>query len=98
MTKNVSILDRYPHYEVVIGIEVHVQLNTKTKIFCSCPNQVNAEPNANICIVCTGHPGTLPVLNKQVIEYAMMAGHATNCTIAPISFFDRKHYFYPDLP
>lgn len=93
-----SILDQYPDYEVVIGIEVHVQLTTKSKIFCSCPNSANALPNSNICIICTGHPGTLPTLNKQVIEYAILAGLATNSHIANISVFDRKHYFYPDLP
>lgn len=98
MNKTPSVLDNYPDYEVVIGIEVHVQLTTKSKIFCSCPNIPNAEPNTNICIVCAGHPGTLPVFNKQVIDYAILAGLATNCTIAPVSIFDRKHYFYPDLP
>lgn len=85
-------------YEVVIGVEVHVQLTTKTKIFCSCANSAQAEPNSNICTICAGHPGVLPVLNKQVVEYAILAGLGTNSKIAPISLFDRKHYFYPDLP
>ncbi len=98
MTQPTSIFDTYPAYEATIGIEVHVQLTTKTKIFCSCANQISVEPNVNICPVCTGHPGTLPVLNKKVIEYGIMAGLATNCTISLENAFDRKHYFYPDLP
>jgi aspartyl-tRNA(Asn)/glutamyl-tRNA(Gln) amidotransferase subunit B len=98
MSNPVSILNQYPDYEATIGIEVHVQLNTKTKIFCTCSNQINKDPNINICQICAGHPGVLPVLNRQVVEYAIMAGLATNCTIAKNSFFDRKHYFYPDLP
>ena len=92
-----SALDRYPAYEVVIGIEVHVQLATKSKIFCSCANEISKEPNKNICQICAGYPGVLPVLNQQVINYAIMAGLATNCTINETSKFDRKHYFYPDL-
>lgn len=98
MSKPQSILEKYPHYEVCIGIEVHVQLTTKSKIFCTCANEVSKEPNSNICQVCTGYPGVLPRLNKQVVDYAILAGLGTNCTIAPTSFFDRKHYFYPDLP
>ncbi len=93
-----SVLDRYPDYEVVIGIEVHVQLTTNTKIFCSCSNEVIKEPNTNICQICAGHPGILPVLNKKVVDYAIAAGLATNCTINQLSYFARKHYFYPDLP
>lgn len=93
-----SILERYPDYEVVIGIEVHVQLTTNSKIFCSCPNQVSKEPNTNICQICTGHPGVLPVLNRRVADYAIAAGLATNCHINKKSYFARKHYFYPDLP
>lgn len=85
-------------YEAVIGVEVHVQLATKSKIFCGCAVQPLAEPNTHICEVCSGQPGTLPVLNQQVVEYAIMAGLATNCTISPRSEFSRKHYFYPDLP
>ncbi len=98
MAHEKSVLDNYPDYETTIGIEVHVQLNTKSKMFCSSPNCVSKDANSNICNVCAGHPGTLPVINKQAVDYAILAGLATNCTIAPISRFDRKHYFYPDLP
>ena len=98
MEKLTSVLDRYPAYRMDIGIEVHVQLNTKTKIFCSCSNAQEQQPNKNICPICAGHPGVLPVLNKQVVEYAILAGLGTNCEISLISEFDRKHYFYPDLP
>lgn len=91
-------LDNYPDYELTIGIEVHVQLTTKTKIFCACKNEITKEPNTNICEVCTGQPGVLPVFNQQVREYAVLAGLATNCTINKHNEFDRKHYFYPDLP
>jgi aspartyl-tRNA(Asn)/glutamyl-tRNA(Gln) amidotransferase subunit B len=94
----VSVLSKYPLYEVVIGMEVHVQLATKTKIFCTCANEVIKDANRNICQTCTGQPGSLPVLNKQVVEYAVLAGLALNCNISKISIFDRKHYFYPDLP
>lgn len=93
-----SVLERYSDYEVVIGIEVHVQLTTKSKIFCLCANEFSKEPNKNICPICVGHPGVLPVLNKQAVDYAIMAGQATNCSINRISTFDRKHYMYPDLP
>jgi len=96
--KTESILDHYPDYEVTIGIEVHVQLTTKTKIFCSCANSVGKKPNSDICSICAGHPGVLPVLNKKVVNFAILAGLATNCKIAKISEFARKHYFYPDLP
>lgn len=85
-------------YETVIGLEVHVELATKTKIFCGCTTQFGGEPNTHCCPVCTGMPGTLPVLNKMVVEYAMTAGLATNCTITQKCKFDRKNYFYPDLP
>lgn len=98
MSKTISILDQYPAYEVTIGIEVHVQLATHSKIFCSCANEIGKEPNTNICNVCTGHPGVLPVLNKKVVDYAIAAGLATNSAIAPLCSFSRKHYFYPDLP
>ena len=98
MSKPTSILDAYPDYEATIGIEVHVQLTTKSKIFCGCANQVGAEPNTNICIVCSGYPGCLPVLNKKVVEDAILVGLATNCSITKLSTFARKHYFYPDLP
>jgi aspartyl-tRNA(Asn)/glutamyl-tRNA(Gln) amidotransferase subunit B len=93
-----SALDTYSSYEATIGIEVHVQLTTQSKMFCASPNQVGKEPNSHICMICTGYPGTLPVVNTKAIECAIRAGVATNCTIAPISTFDRKHYFYPDLP
>ncbi|MBE6555604.1 MAG: Asp-tRNA(Asn)/Glu-tRNA(Gln) amidotransferase subunit GatB [Ruminococcaceae bacterium] len=83
---------------MVIGLEVHVELKTKTKIFCSCPTTFGAEPNTQCCPVCMGYPGTLPVLNRKVVEYAVKAGLATNCTIARYSKEDRKNYFYPDLP
>ncbi len=85
-------------YEMVIGLEVHVELKTATKIFCSCPTTFGAEPNTQCCPVCTGMPGSLPVLNRQVVDYAIKAGLATNCTIASTSKQDRKNYFYPDLP
>ena len=84
-------------YEVVIGCEVHVELKTKTKIFCSCPTDFGGEPNTHVCPVCLGLPGTLPVLNKKVLEYAIKAGLALNCEIAQFSKFDRKNFFYPDL-
>ena len=85
-------------YETVIGLEVHVELATKTKIFCGCSTKFGGEPNAHTCPVCTGMPGTLPVLNKQVLEYAIAVGLATNCEITRYSKFDRKNYFYPDNP
>ena len=98
MSKTPSILDHYPDYELTIGIEVHVQLTTNSKIFCSCPNQISKKPNTNICNICTAQPGSLPVLNKKVVENAIKAGLATNCSIAKQCAFARKHYFYPDLP
>lgn len=85
-------------YEVVIGLEVHVELNTATKIFCSCSTAFGAAPNTHVCPVCSGMPGVLPVLNKAVLEKAIAAGLATNCTITQQCRFDRKNYFYPDLP
>lgn len=85
-------------YEAVIGLEVHVQLSTESKIFCACPTKFGAEPNANTCPVCLGMPGVLPVLNKEVVERAIRVGLATDCKIAPYTKFDRKNYFYPDLP
>ena len=85
-------------YEAVIGLEVHAELSTKTKIFCSCSTEFGAEPNTHTCPVCMAMPGTLPVLNEKVVEYAVRAGLATNCSIAKDSKNDRKNYFYPDLP
>lgn len=85
-------------YEAVIGLEVHTQLMTQSKIFCACSTQFGATPNTNTCPVCEGLPGVLPVLNKKVVEFAIRAGLAVNCTIAPHSVFARKNYFYPDLP
>lgn len=85
-------------YETVIGLEVHVELATKTKIFCGCSTAFGAAPNTHTCPVCTGMPGALPVLNKQVVEYAMAIGLATNCKITQVCKFDRKNYFYPDNP
>lgn len=85
-------------YEAVIGLETHCQLSTNTKIFCNCSTKFESPPNTNVCPICTGMPGVLPVLNQKVLEYAVKAGLALNCEIAPYSKFDRKQYFYPDLP
>lgn len=85
-------------YETVIGLEVHVELATKTKIFCSCSTSFGGAPNTHTCPVCTGMPGSLPVLNKQVVEYAIAIGLAANCEITRVCKFDRKNYFYPDNP
>lgn len=93
--ENVQIMKQF---ETVIGLEVHVELATKTKIFCACSTEFGGEPNSHTCPVCTGMPGTLPVLNKQVVEYAVAVGLATNCKITQNCKFDRKNYFYPDNP
>ncbi|NVM56731.1 MAG: Asp-tRNA(Asn)/Glu-tRNA(Gln) amidotransferase subunit GatB [Desulfobacterales bacterium] len=85
-------------YEAIIGLEVHAQLLTESKIFCSCSTEFGAPPNTHACPVCLGMPGVLPVLNRKVVEYAIRMALATNCTIAPVSRFARKNYFYPDLP
>ncbi len=98
MARTASVIDKYPEYEVTIGIEVHVQLTTKSKMFCASARQVTNEPNSHICNICTGAPGSLPAINEQAVDYAILAGLATNCSIAKKSTFDRKHYFYPDLP
>ena len=93
-----NILTAFPQYEATIGIEVHVQLKTESKIFCECSTTFGMQPNQNICPICAGYPGVLPMLNGKVIEYAIMAGLATNSRISPESEFSRKHYPYPDLP
>lgn len=98
MAEHKSIIEAYPDYRIDIGIEVHVQLNTKSKIFCSSSNDQTETANSHICQICAGYPGTLPVLNKKVVESAIKAALATNSKIASKSTFARKHYFYPDLP
>jgi len=85
-------------YEPVIGLEVHAQLETRSKIFCGCSTAFGEEPNTQTCPVCTGQPGSLPVVNRKAVEFAIKLGLATSCRIAPVSFFARKNYFYPDLP
>src|SRR5690348_14852388 len=90
--------DAIARYEPVIGLEVHVQLATRTKIFCGCPTSFGAPPNTNVCPVCMGLPGALPVLSRQAVEFAIQAALALNCKVNPTSIFARKNYFYPDLP
>lgn len=85
-------------YEVIIGLEVHAELSTNTKMYCNCSTKFGADPNTHCCPICTGMPGVLPVLNERVVEYAVKAGLATNCEISRFSKQDRKNYFYPDLP
>lgn len=85
-------------FETIIGLEVHVELNTQSKLFCGCPNRFGAPPNSQVCPVCLGLPGTLPVVNRDAVEMLVRAGRATGCTIAEFSKFDRKNYFYPDMP
>ena len=84
-------------WETVMGLEVHVELATKSKIFCSCTTEFGGEPNTHCCPICTGMPGTLPVVNKQVVNFAMKAGIALNCDITRYNKFDRKNYFYPEI-
>ena len=90
--------DAVARYEPVIGLETHVELGTVTKMFCGCPNQFGGEPNSLVCPVCLGLPGSLPVINRAAIEYAIRIGLALNCSIASWCRFARKNYFYPDMP
>jgi aspartyl-tRNA(Asn)/glutamyl-tRNA(Gln) amidotransferase subunit B len=106
VTRGSSLESRTPNdetrffmaFETVIGLEVHAQLKTKSKIFCGCSTEFGAQPNVNICSVCTGQPGVLPVLNKKAVEYLVMTALSVNCKISPHSIFARKQYFYPDMP
>jgi len=91
-------MEFFKKYDVIIGLEVHSQLATHSKLWCSCEVSTHALDNTKVCEICSGHPGTLPVLNNRVVEFAAKVSMATNCTINPLSFFDRKNYFYPDLP
>src|SRR4030043_541852 len=86
-------------YRTVVGLEIHIELNTRTKMFCSCLNDADEKnPNVNICPVCTAQPGSLPVINKEAVKKTIKTGLALNCKISEHSKFDRKNYFYPDLP
>ncbi|MGH8994328.1 MAG: Asp-tRNA(Asn)/Glu-tRNA(Gln) amidotransferase subunit GatB, partial [Acidimicrobiia bacterium] len=85
-------------YETVIGLEVDCELATRTKLFCSCPNEFGADPNTSVCPTCLGLPGSLPVLNEAVVEFALRVGEALHCRVPETSIFHRKNYFYPDMP
>ena len=89
---------RFAEYEAVIGLEVHAELKTKTKVFCACSTAFGASPNTQCCPICMGLPGAMPMLNRRAVELAVMAGVLLHCRIAPVSRIDRKQYFYPDLP
>lgn len=93
-----SSVSLWGQWEVVVGLEVHTQLLTKSKLFCRCENRFGAPPNTLVCSVCLGHPGTLPVLNGEAVRLGVRAGLAAGCRVSPVSTFERKHYFYPDLP
>src|ERR1700760_4466251 len=98
MSSSLATPEQIAKYEVVIGLEVHAQLGTNTKIFCGCPTSFGAPPNTNVCPVCLGLPGALPVLSRDAVELAIEASLALNCRVNPQSIFARKNYFYPDLP
>ena len=91
-------VDKVHDFEAAIGLEIHVELSTDSKIFCSCPTAFGAEVNTQCCPICLGLPGTLPAINRKALEYTVKAGLALNCQIARHTWFDRKNYFYPDLP
>ena len=90
--------DVVARFDPMLGLEVHVELNTNTKMFCGCPTEFGAEPNTQVCPTCLGLPGSLPVVNRTAVESAMRIGLALNCSIAPWGRFARKNYFYPDMP